>query len=60
MVSSTAAATLRQLVMYLVDKVADEDKKEAFDPKTKTTLPDGSVMDLAPSATDASGRLWYA
>jgi hypothetical protein len=55
-VSSTAAATLRQLVMFVVDKVVDEDRAESTDeapPLTKTELPDGSFADLRPSARDA-------
>lgn len=56
-VSSTAAATLRQLVMFVVDKVVDEDRAEPSDsqqtPTTSTLLPDDSSADLKPSALDA-------
>lgn len=54
MVSSTAAATLRQLVMFVVDKVVDEDRQGAVDPSliSKHTLPDGSTRELGPSARD--------
>jgi protein MON2 len=55
-VSSTAAATLRQLVMFVVDKVVDEDRAEPSDQNpTLTTilLPDESSVDLQPSARDA-------
>ncbi|KIK97811.1 hypothetical protein PAXRUDRAFT_824529 [Paxillus rubicundulus Ve08.2h10] len=53
-VSSTAAATLRQLVMFVVDKMVDEDKRDAVDPKLITTvaLPDGSTATLGPYARD--------
>jgi hypothetical protein len=54
-VSSTAAATLRQLVMFVVDKVVEEDRNDHVDPEflSETTLPDGSTLSLAPSARDA-------
>ena len=54
-VSSTAAATLRQLVMFIIDKVVDEDKKELLKPNeyTETVLPDGTHKNLGPSALDA-------
>ncbi|TDL18222.1 hypothetical protein BD410DRAFT_900985 [Rickenella mellea] len=54
-VSSTAAATLRQLVMFVVDKVLDEDRKESPDASQMADiqLPDGSKKSLAPSARDA-------
>ncbi|EPQ52984.1 hypothetical protein GLOTRDRAFT_139951 [Gloeophyllum trabeum ATCC 11539] len=54
-VSSTAAATLRQLVMFVVDKVVDEDNQEELDHKLleEITLPDGSNKLLRPSARDA-------
>ncbi|THH00569.1 hypothetical protein EW026_g1995 [Hermanssonia centrifuga] len=54
-VSSTAAATLRQLVMFVVDKVVDEDKRDDL-PRSdfsETTLPNGSTKALGPSAKDA-------
>ena len=53
MVSSTAAATLRQLVMFVVDKVVEEDKREAFSDVEDMYLPDGTTRALSPSACDA-------
>lgn len=55
MVSSTAAATLRQLVMFVVDKVVDEDRQGVSDSTLmkEQILPDGSKKDLGPSARDA-------
>ena len=57
-VSSTAAATLRQLVMFVVDKMDVEDRlSETTDlddsQLTQVKLPDGSVKKLGPSALDA-------
>ncbi|KAF9230052.1 hypothetical protein BU15DRAFT_69524, partial [Melanogaster broomeanus] len=54
-VSSTAAATLRQLVMFVVDKMVEEDRRDAVDPKltTEVTLPDGCTAKLGPYARDA-------
>ncbi|TCD65014.1 hypothetical protein EIP91_003335 [Steccherinum ochraceum] len=54
-VSSTAAATLRQLVMFVVDKVVDEDRREDTDPNklSERRLPDGTSISLGPSADDA-------
>ena len=57
-VSSTAAATLRQLVMFVVDKMDVEDRvSEDGDMQnlqlTEVQLPDGSVKKLGPSALDA-------
>ncbi|THH26880.1 hypothetical protein EUX98_g7308 [Antrodiella citrinella] len=54
-VSSTAAATLRQLVMFVVDKVVDEDRREDTDPTrlAERVLPDGTSISLGPSADDA-------
>ncbi|KAH9933694.1 hypothetical protein B0H21DRAFT_699431 [Amylocystis lapponica] len=54
-VSSTAAATLRQLVMFVVDKVVDEDRRDEVEVGTlaEMTLPDGSTKTLGPSAQDA-------
>ncbi|KZP24026.1 hypothetical protein FIBSPDRAFT_785328 [Athelia psychrophila] len=54
-VSSTAAATLRQLVMFVVDKVVDEDRQGVVDSAlmSEQTLPDGSKKELGPSARDA-------
>jgi Guanine nucleotide exchange factor in Golgi transport N-terminal/Dimerisation and cyclophilin-binding domain of Mon2 len=53
-VSSTAAATLRQLVMFVVDKVVDEDRrgKLAEDDLEEIHLPNGSLKKLGPSARD--------
>ncbi|KAJ3975915.1 hypothetical protein EV361DRAFT_886314 [Lentinula raphanica] len=59
-VSSTAAATLRQLVMVVMDKMVDEDRRNADaetqdvdDKLTDVTLPDGTTTRLNPSAKDA-------
>jgi hypothetical protein len=54
-VSSTAAATLRQLVMFVVDKVAEEDKRmDTPSPSlTNVELPDGTSIPMRPSACDA-------
>ena len=52
-VSSTAAATLRQLVMFVVDKVVEEDKREALSDVEDTYLPNGTSKALSPSARDA-------
>ncbi|KAL5521903.1 MON2 [Sanghuangporus sanghuang] len=54
-VSSTAAATLRQLVMFIIDKVVDEDRRDNLTPSqlTETVLPDGTHKALGPSALDA-------
>ncbi|KAL1711433.1 guanine nucleotide exchange factor in Golgi transport N-terminal-domain-containing protein [Schizophyllum commune] len=49
-VSSTAAATLRQLVMFVVDKMAGESETAAL---ADVQLPDGSRKALPPSARDA-------
>ncbi|KAI0048499.1 hypothetical protein FA95DRAFT_1517415 [Auriscalpium vulgare] len=51
-VSSTAAATLRQLVMFVVDKVVEEDRSDNV-PREDTRLPDGSTKPLGPAALDA-------
>ena len=63
MVSSTAAATLRQLVMFVVDKVVDEDRQAQMAPtdsittpdvpESEITLPDGTTISVGPSARDA-------
>ena len=47
-VSSTAAATLRQLVMFVVDKVVDEDRRDEVDLKVMVdvTLPNGETKSL--------------
>lgn len=52
-VSSTAAATLRQLVMFVMDKVVHEDDQDDPQQPVPTTLPDGSTMQLLPSSRDA-------
>jgi hypothetical protein len=52
-VSSTAAATLRQLVMFVVDKVVEEDKQEMLGDVEVVHLPDGTIKALRPSAHDA-------
>ncbi|KAJ7054837.1 hypothetical protein C8F01DRAFT_1161520 [Mycena amicta] len=54
-VSSTAAATLRQLVMFVFDKMVDENRRD--DPDISQwydmKLPNGSTKSLGPSARDA-------
>ncbi|KAG6888448.1 hypothetical protein C0992_008477 [Termitomyces sp. T32_za158] len=54
-VSSTAAATLRQLVMFVVDKMVVEDNAEDVvdSSLSEVKLPDGSTKQLGPSALDA-------
>jgi hypothetical protein len=54
-VSSTAAATLRQLVMFVVDKMVIEDGEEesALEDLSDVQLPDGASKSLGPSARDA-------
>jgi len=54
-VSSTAAATLRQLVMFVVDKMVTEDRRDDFNEQdlTEVTLPDGTTKKLGPSSKDA-------
>ncbi|KAG8951066.1 hypothetical protein FRC00_007450, partial [Tulasnella sp. 408] len=55
-VSSTAAATLRQLVMFVFDKVVDLEKpgaKASEMSPVPTQLPDGSTESLHPSVKDA-------
>ncbi|KAI0354523.1 hypothetical protein OH77DRAFT_1548844 [Trametes cingulata] len=54
-VSSTAAATLRQLVMFVVDKVVDEDRRDEVSnsDKIEAVLPNGATAKLGPSAHDA-------
>ena len=52
-VSSTAAATLRQLVMFVVDKVVEEDNREVLSDVKDMYLPDGTTRALSPSASDA-------
>ena len=53
-VSSTAAATLRQLVMFVVDKVVEEDRRMMLANELESiTLPDGTTQALGPAARDA-------
>ncbi|KAK2460493.1 hypothetical protein APHAL10511_007499 [Amanita phalloides] len=54
-VSSTAAATLRQLVMFVVDKMVIEDKREDVreEELTEVGLADGTTKKLGPSSKDA-------
>lgn len=55
MVSSTAAATLRQLVMFVVDKMVDEERRDDISEESisEVRLPDGTTKALGPSARDA-------
>ena len=49
--SSTAAATLRQLVMFVVDKVVEEDRRLLLANELESiTLPDGTTKTLGPVA----------
>ena len=49
--SSTAAATLRQLVMFVVDKVIEEDRRLLLTCELESiTLPDGTTPSLGPAA----------
>jgi hypothetical protein len=53
-VSSTAAATLRQLVMFVVDKVVEEDRRLLLANELESiTLPNGATQALGPAARDA-------
>ncbi|KAI9452204.1 hypothetical protein F5148DRAFT_1237059 [Russula earlei] len=53
-VSSTAAATLRQLVMFVVDKVIEEDRRLLLANELESiTLPDGTTQALGHAARDA-------
>lgn len=54
-VNNTAAATLRQLVILVFDKVAKEDAQETAgsDSKQEIELNTGEKIDLAPCAKDA-------
>ncbi|KAF7340848.1 Protein MON2 [Mycena sanguinolenta] len=54
-VSSTAAATLRQLVMFVFDKMVDEDRRDDADTSqwVDMNLPNGTTKSLGPSARDA-------
>ncbi|TFK38576.1 hypothetical protein BDQ12DRAFT_735649 [Crucibulum laeve] len=52
-VSSTAAATMRQLVMFVVDKMVAEDRQhESTSELSEMYLPDGSTVTLGPAAKD--------
>ncbi|KAG1726836.1 hypothetical protein EDB19DRAFT_1897612 [Suillus lakei] len=54
-VSSTAAATLRQLVMFIFEKMVNEDRQESSGTPelSEAILPDGSTKALGPCAKDA-------
>jgi len=53
-VSSTGVATLRQLVMFVVDKVVEEDRWLLLADKLESiTLPNGATQALGPAARDA-------
>ncbi|KAG1875783.1 hypothetical protein F4604DRAFT_1903720 [Suillus subluteus] len=54
-VSSTAAATLRQLVMFIFGKMVNEDRQESNGTPdlSEAALPDGSTKVLGPCAKDA-------
>lgn len=54
-VSSTAAATLRQLVMFVMDKIVEEDKNSSTAPGSISgiTLPDGTTKQVTASSHDA-------
>ncbi|KAG6333293.1 hypothetical protein ID866_5795 [Astraeus odoratus] len=54
-VSSTAAATLRQFVMFVFDKMADEDRQNdvPLGAMSEVALPNGNTTSLGPYATDA-------
>ncbi|KAF8340513.1 uncharacterized protein EI90DRAFT_3279123 [Cantharellus anzutake] len=56
-VSSTAAATLRQLVMLVFDKVVDAERMDEVDEdgkeREKTVFPNGTEVFLSPSSRDA-------
>ena len=58
-ISSTAAATLRQLVVFVVDKVVAEDEREVLSDIKDAYLPDGTTRALSPSARDASVPMNY-
>lgn len=56
-VSSTAAATLRQLLMFVVDKMVNEDRLAESDDTppftlTEIKLPDGTTKQVGPSSKD--------
>jgi hypothetical protein len=53
-VSSTAAATLRQLVMFVVDKVIEDDRRLQLASELEPiTPPDGTTQSLGTAARDA-------
>ncbi|OJA16090.1 hypothetical protein AZE42_05646 [Rhizopogon vesiculosus] len=54
-VSSTAAATLRQLVMFIFEKMVQEDRLDSDDSVelSEARLPDGTTRALGPCAKDA-------
>jgi len=53
-VSSTAAVTLRQLVMFVVDKVVEEDHRMLLANELESiSLPDRTTQALGPAARDA-------
>ena len=53
-VSSTAAATLRQLVMFVVDKVVEEDRRMLLANELESiSLPDRTTQALGPAVRDA-------
>jgi hypothetical protein len=55
-VSSTAAVRVRQLVMFIVDKVVDEDRRMLLANELESiTFPDGTPQALGPAARDAFG-----
>jgi hypothetical protein len=51
-VLSTAAATLRQFVVFIVDKVVEEDRRMLLELES-ITLPDVTTQALCPPARDA-------
>jgi hypothetical protein len=52
--SSTAAATLRQLVMFVVNKVVEEDRRMLLSNELESiTLPNRLTQALGPAARDA-------
>ena len=51
--SSTAAATWRQLVMFVVDKVVEEDRRLLLASELELiTLPEGTTQSLGAAACD--------
>lgn len=54
MVSSTAAVTLRQLVMFVINKIVEEDHRMLLANELESiTLPNGTTQALAPAVRDA-------